>query len=294
VAEDPLRELRAIRFAAACRLEFEPALAQALPAAAPLLAGLSAERAGAELTAMFTGAGRGRALRLLIETGAAAAVLPEAIRMTGVPQPAQFHPEGDVLTHVCLVLAQVPAGDPVLAWSAVLHDIGKPATFERAEDRIRFSRHDVVSADLAAQILRRLRIGRETRERVVAICRDHIRIASLPQMAPPRAERWMRDPGFAAHLEFHRADCTASHGLLDIHAWARRALDELPPLPPPPLCTGRDVLALGVPAGPVVGRVLAELDEAVATGEIQDRDAALSRLRLLVERIVKTSGPDGR
>lgn len=285
--EDPLRILRAIRFAASCHLELNDELPDAIAQTAPLLTHLSAERIAGELDRMFRGIGRGRALGLLVRSGVASYVLPELVAMEGIPQPPQFHPEGDVLTHVCLVLAQVPAGDRVLAWSAVLHDIGKPATFERAEDRIRFSRHDVVSADMAEQILRRLRIGKDVRERVVEICRDHIRFASLPEMAAPRRERWLRSAGFAHHLRFHRADCEASHGLLGIHEYASRELETLPPLPPPPLCTGRDVLALGVPPGPRVGTLLAAVDEMVAAGEIPDRDTALSKLRSLVESGVK-------
>lgn len=290
LAEDPLRMLRAVRFAGRCALVPDAALRAAFAARIALLETLSAERVFAELTAAFTKEGRGRALRELIDLGAASMVLPEAVAMIGVPQSPDYHPEGDVLTHVCLVLDQVAAGDPVQAWAAVAHDLGKPPTFERAPDRIRFHGHDHLSAAMAERILRRLRAPRELRETVVEIARDHIRFASLPQMAPRRRERWLRSPRFAAHLAFHRADCLGSHGDLGIWSFAAAALAALPPVAPPPLCTGRDVLALGLPAGPVVGAVLRELNERLDAMEWADRPLALALLEAIVRDRIKARG----
>ena len=109
--------------------------------------------------------------------------------------------------------------------------------------------------------------------------------------AGPRVrERWLRSPRFGAHLEFHRADCAASHGDLRIYQQAKAWLAELPPLPPPPLCTGRDVLALGVEPGPAVGRVLRLLQARLDDCDQPDRELALSMLRTIVEEEVKMDG----
>lgn len=288
--EDVLRLLRAVRFAASRGLALEPATAAGLRSCAPLLGELSVERAYGELTAMFVGRGAGRALRLLIETGLAAVVLPEVVPMRGVPQPPEYHPEGDVLIHVGLVLDALAPRDAVQAWSAVLHDVGKPATYQVAGDRIRFSGHDVVSAQAADDILRRLHAPREVRDVVVEICRDHIKLAGIMQMRQVRRDRWLRSPYFAAHLAFHRADCLGSHGKLDIHLAASAALRDLPPQPPT-LCTGKDVLELGVPAGPAVGEVLRALDGEVEKLDSVDRPVALALLRRIVE---DRYGPDSR
>jgi putative nucleotidyltransferase with HDIG domain len=281
--EDPLRLLRALRFAARLDFELDAATAAAARATAPALASLSAERVFQELTASFTGPRRGRALRAFVELGFAAVLLPELAAMDGVPQPPEYHPEGDVLTHVCLVLDAVPPDDPVQAWSALLHDVGKPPTFRVAEDRIRFDGHDVRSAEMADGILRRLRASSELRELVVDICRQHLRFAALPGMRPAKAERWLRSPTFAQHLVFHRADCLGCHGRLDVAAWAEQALASLGPLKPP-LVTGQDVLDLGVAPGPRVGELLraftAAVDELPAP---PDRDAALVLLRELID-----------
>ncbi|MBX3464113.1 MAG: CCA tRNA nucleotidyltransferase [Planctomycetes bacterium] len=293
-AEDSLRLLRAVRFAARCGFTLEPTTAAAIPATAAGLRHLAAERVFAELSAAFTGPGRGRALRLLVELGLAAVVLPEAAATAGVTQPKEFHPEGDVLTHVALVLDHVPAGDLALAWSAVLHDVGKPPTWRLAEDRIRFDGHDQVSATMADAVLRRLHAPNDLRALVVDVCRQHIRFASLPQMRPRRREAWLRSPHFAVHLAFHRADCLGSHGKLDVHEFARAALLALPPAPAP-LLSGADVLALGVPSGPVVGELLravhAAADEAPTPWTRAD---ALARLGEMVERWRQGAAPRAR
>lgn len=294
LAEDPLRLLRLVRFAAALELRVDPAAEAAARAVARRVRKLSAERVYDELTRAFTGPGRGRALRLFVESGLADELLPEVSAMNGVPQPPEYHPEGDVLTHVCLVLQHCPPGDPVLAWSAVLHDIGKPPTFREAEDRIRFDGHDNLSAEMAEGVLRRLRAPRQLRAQVVDICRQHIRFAALPQMRPVRAERWLRSEGFEQHLAFHRADCMGSHQKLEIYEFARRRLAELPPVCEP-LLSGRDVLELGVAPGPQVGKLLRIVDERLAEDPVPaTRQRALVLLRDVVDSTRQGPGSDAR
>jgi poly(A) polymerase len=277
--QDALRLLRAVRFSARCALQLDPATAAAVRAAAGRLRELSPERVFAELTDAFTSPGRGRALELLVDLGLAEVLLPEVAAMRGVTQPPEYHPEGCVLTHVALVLGHVPAGDPVLAWSAVLHDVGKPPTWRLAEDRIRFDGHDVLSAAMAERILERLHAPTSLREVVVEICRDHIRFAALPGMRPRRAEAWLRSPHFPQHLEFHRADCLGSHGKLDLFHFAGRLLASLPPVSPP-LVVGKDVLDLGVAPGPAVGELLRSVHAAADEAPVpMDRGAALILLR---------------
>lgn len=282
--EDPLRLLRMARFAASADLQLAPDVVLAARATASGLDSLSAERTFEELTKTFCGPGRGRGLGILVETGLAEVVLPEVAAMAGVPQPPECHPEGDVLVHVQLVLDHCPAGDAILAWSAVLHDIGKPPTF-RIVERIRFDGHDTLSAKMAEAVLTRLRAPNSLMTRVVDICLQHIRFAALPQMRPARAERWLRDPDFPLHLAFHRADCLGSHGKLEIHEFAERMLRELPPLRAP-LLHGKDVLALGVAQGPQVGILLAAVQQQIDESSVPtSREQALVLLRDEVSRL---------
>lgn len=290
-AEDPLRLLRMLRFEARFGMRADEAAESAARASADGLATLSAERVYTELTKAFTGPGRGAALRRCVELGFAQRLLPEVAAMEGVPQPPQYHPEGCVLTHVCLVLERLESPTPALAWSAVLHDVGKPPTFRVAEDRIRFDGHDQLSAEMADATLQRLRAPKDVRAAVVAVCRDHIRIASLLQMRPRRREQWLRDPLFPVHLAFHKADCLGSHGDLSIHAAASKLLSELPPQRPV-LVTGADVRALGIAEGPVVGQLLRAVDEALdrvdpVDGSGPTREAALEILAQLAATHVK-------
>ncbi|MFM1872109.1 MAG: hypothetical protein RL398_1531 [Planctomycetota bacterium] len=277
--EDPLRLLRCVRFAAGCGLELDAELRTAVREVAADVATVAAERCLDELTRMFTGPGRGRALRLLVELGLAKHLLPEVAAMDGVTQPPEYHPEGDVLTHVAMVLDHVPEGDPILAWSAVLHDVGKPPTWRLAEDRIRFDGHDRLSERMAEAVLTRLHAPRAWREAICEIIADHIRIAALPQMRPRRREAWLRTPRFPQHLAFHFADCMGSHRDLSIYEYAKAELAALPPLRPLPI-DGRDVLALGVSPGPRVGELLESVADALSEAAMAwDRETALALLR---------------
>ncbi len=91
-------------------------------------------------------------------------VLPEVEKLRGVEQPPEFHPEGDVWVHTMMLLEHLPAGAAAtLAWGMLLHDIGKPATFQprRAGDRIRFNGHVEVGVRIAEAICARLRFSNE-------------------------------------------------------------------------------------------------------------------------------------
>jgi len=140
--EDHLRMLRAVRFAARFGFELEAGTKRAIRSLAAKTAAVSRERVRDELTRMLTEGHARRAFELLDETGLLAEVLPEVARMKGVEQPPQYHPEGDVWVHTLALLGQLEEGcSMALAWGALLHDVGKPPTFRRAPDRIRFDGH---------------------------------------------------------------------------------------------------------------------------------------------------------
>ena len=149
-SEDKLRMLRAVRFAARFGYVIEAATGQAIRSLAEQIHQVSCERIRDELSKMLTEGHAQRAFQLLDETGLLPEVLPEITRMKGVEQPPQFHPEGDVFVHTLLLLAGLPPGCPLtLAWGALLHDVGKPATFRRAPDRIRFDGHVEIGVRIA-------------------------------------------------------------------------------------------------------------------------------------------------
>src|SRR5262245_39221838 len=163
IAEDRLRLLRAVRFAARLGFRIHPATFAAVVATAPRLADIAAERIGDEVVKILTEGAARRGFALLDETGLLDVVLPEVARLRGVAQSPDYHPEGDVWTHTLLLLDQLPAGaSETLALGALLHDVGKALCAARKGDRITFYGHPAVGADIAVAICQRLRRSRET------------------------------------------------------------------------------------------------------------------------------------
>ncbi len=281
-AEDKLRLLRAVRFAANLEYLIEPATFAAIQEMAPQIHVVSAERIRDELIKIFTRPHAGRGLELLDATGLLKEVLPEVAAMKGVEQPPEFHPEGDVFQHTKLMLDALPA-EPgvVLAFAVLLHDVGKPATFERAPDRIRFNEHDRVGAEMAERILRRLRFPNEQIEKIVLCVAEHMRFQFVKEMRPAKLKRILARETFPVELELHRLDCVASHRNLDNYEFLKQKAAELPPevVKPAPLITGHDLLALGLKPGPLVGQILREVEEAQLEERLRSREEALAFAR---------------
>lgn len=277
--EDHLRLLRAVRLAAQLDFEIEETTLAALKALAPLAAQVASERIREELVTLLTGPAPSCGLALLRDTGLLGVVLPEVEAMRGVEQPNEFHPEGDVLTHTFLLFDHLAKPSSALAFGALLHDVGKPATFERGVDRIRFLNHASVGAKMTDDICRRLRFSNEERERIVALVENHMRFRDVRNMRDATLKRFLRLPHFDEHLALHRADCLASHGLLENWEYANRRREEFgeDALRPPRLVTGDDLLKLGYSEGPELGSELRRLEELQLDGQLRTREDALAR-----------------
>lgn len=284
-AEDKLRMMRAVRFAARFGYTIEPTTFDAIRACAPQIHQVSAERLREELTKLLTEGAARRGFELLDLTGLLQQVLPDVARMMGVEQPPQFHPEGDVWVHTCLMLAMLPAGcSPTLAWGVLLHDVGKPPTFVSASatgDRIRFDGHVEVGARIAAEICRGFRFSNEDAEQVVALVANHLRFKDAMQMRTSTLKRFIRLPRFDEHLELHRLDCLSSHGNLDSYNFVRRFIQETPEqqMRPQRLITGDDLKELGLSPGPQFATILRAVEDAQLEGRLTDREEALAWVR---------------
>jgi poly(A) polymerase len=278
--EDALRLLRAPRLAAQCNLSIHPDTHRALALYAEGIRRVSAERIGKEVSLLLTGADPARALTTLSEVGLLDIILPEVAALQGVPQPPEYHPEGDVWTHTLLMLQLSKQRTLALGLGILLHDIGKPVTITHA-DRIRFNGHTTRGEEMTRQIGRRLRLSNRIINRAAALVRDHMRFLDVQQMRPATLKRFLRQPGIEELLELHRLDCLASHAKLDNYEFSRRMLAELKQedLRPPPLLRGRDLLALGYQQGPQLGRMLKELETAQLDGRVTTRAEAESWLQ---------------
>ena len=280
--EDKLRMLRGVRFAARFAFDLEPATAEAIQDLAPTVNQVSRERVREELTRMLTEGQARRALELLDATGLLAQVLPEVAKMKGVEQPPQYHPEGDVWVHTLLLLDGLPAGCPAaLAWAALLHDVGKPATFRIAPDRIRFDGHVEVGVRIAEEICRRLRFPNHETEQILLLIANHMRFSEVRKMKESTLKRFFRLPHFDQHLALHRLDCLSSHGSLDLYDFARQRFETLPQeqVRPPLLLTGKDLIEAGYLPGPQFTQMLAMAEDAQLEGTVQTRDQALAVIR---------------
>ena len=280
--EDQLRLLRAVRFAARFGFGIEPVTFAAIRALAPKIHSVSRERVRDELTKMLTEGNARRAFELLDETGLLAEVLPEVLRMKGVAQPPQFHPEGDVWVHTLLLLEQLPPGCSLaLAWGALLHDGGKPPTFRVAPDRIRFDNHVEVGVAIGAEICHRLRFSNDDTHQILALIQNHMRFADAPQMKNSTLKRFFRLDRFDEHLALHRMDCLAAHGNLDIFDFVRDRYEATPEeaVRPTPLLTGRDLIAAGYSPGPQFHEMLQAIEDAQLEGGIATANEALALVR---------------
>ena len=283
-AEDRLRMLRAVRFATALGFEIEPATWAAVQKHAVSIVEVSAERIRDELLKTLQSPARVRGLDLLDQSGLLQQVLPEMEALKGCEQPPQFHPEGDVWIHTRLMLSLLPeAVSTPLLFAVLLHDIAKPATFSRdpAEGRIRFNGHDKLGAEMAAEILTRLRFPKKDIEAAVECIAQHMAFKDVQQMRVSRLKRFLARPTMQDELLLHRVDCAGSNQDFSNYHFLVRKLEEFSnePLIPPPLLTGRDLLAMGLEAGPLFKEILDSVQSRQLEGSLTGNAEALAWVR---------------
>ncbi len=283
--EDHLRMLRAVRFA--CRLNWpiHGETRSAISELAGRIGAISAERVREELFLILTEGGAPLGIRYLIDTGLAKHVLPEILEMEGVPQPPQYHPEGDVLTHTLIMLGLMNRPNPELAFGVLLHDVGKPSTYE-VLDRIRFNNHVKVGAEMTEVICSRLRMSNDQSDHIRRLVADHHRFSSVGDMRPSTLKRFLRTHRFEDHLELHRLDCLSSQGKLDSYRFAVEARAAMPSetIRPDPLLTGDDLIAMGYDPGPLFKVALREVEDRQLDGSLTSPAEAREIARLVLDR----------
>ena len=289
-AEDALRLVRAARFAGRLRLTIDPATAAAIRELAPTAGEVSGERIGAELRRILQSdatpardAPPSRAFVVMEELGLLTVLLPEVAALRGVPQDKPSG--GDALDHTLAAVDAAPAGQPEVRLAALLHDIGKASTAGGGH----FYRHEIVGADAAAAVLRRLRIPTDASRRIVHAIRQHM-YAYDESWTDAAVRRFVRRVGADALpmlFTLRRADNTASGvalaGEANQLALQQRIDEELRAhgqIEHTALAIDGDDLQreLGIGPGPEVGRLLDELLEAVLDDPTRNDSATLTRL----------------
>ena len=300
--EDSLRMLRAVRFAATLGFAVEPRTLSAIEVDASLARSLSGERVLAELLTLLAAPVPSVGLRLAQETGLLAAIAPELARQQGVPQGKV--PGEDLWDHTCRTVdaAPRPAPDepPLLRLAALLHDVGKPATFADGH----FVGHDAVGASLTEAWLTQLHAPRFLTADTTNLVRHHM-FAYDASWTDAAVRRFIRRCGASAIqdlLDLRAADNVGSglspdvDGLESLRTRCREQLDARVALDLSGLAINGDDLmkALEIQAGPALGQLLDRLLEMVVVDPmLNDRSRLLTLARDLVAADAATSAPDG-
>jgi len=277
--DDPLRMLRAIRFAAELGFELAPDLVPAMREMRSRLAPpvISVERIADELRRMLASERPKLALELLDEAGLLEVILPEIAACKGVAQ-SGYHTH-DVFGHTLLTVAATPA-DLLLRVAALYHDTGKPAT---AKGDGTFIGHEEVGATIAREALGRLRFAQREIDVVVGLVRLHLRpVFYRTEWTDGAVRRLARDAGSPLDrlMALARADIAASayptpEKLDELQARLQAVMTERPSRLAP-LVSGEDVMRMrGIGPGPEVGRIKQRLEELVIDGELPPHRVAV-------------------
>jgi poly(A) polymerase len=276
--EDKLRCLRAIRLAARFQLQIEPDTHAALRAMAGQVKSVSAERIAQELRRMLVHSSRVSAMNLALETGLVAAVLPPLVAMKGLFQGKPAQPEGDLWDHTMRVLDLLPS-DPsfTLAFAALLHDVGKPATKVLYRGRYAFHHHEQVGARIADRLSLSLKLSNAERERITWLVAHHQYLGEARTLRESKLKRILAAPGIEELLAIHQADALASFGQSEDVDYCRRYLESEPsgPINPTPLINGHDLVRHGLQPSPRFAGLLQELRDAQLEGTIRNKREAL-------------------
>jgi poly(A) polymerase len=297
--EDRLRMIRAVRFACRFNYEIENQTAEAIKKLHDKVLSVSAERIKEELEKILTGPNPHTGIKMMDELNLLNEILPEVTAMKGVEQPDNFHPEGDVFTHTLLALSELDAsrrksqllgkstgfhGKWELAMATLLHDIGKPVTFEIA-DRIRFNNHDNVGAKMAEKICERLRMSNAEKERIMWLVKNHLYLRNAQQMRISKLKRLFAHEGYPELAELYRVDSLSSTGNLDDYVFCQEMYEKLQEeeVKPEPLITGHDLIALGLKPGPIFSKILETIKDEHLEEKITTKEQAIKRAKELAD-----------
>ena len=287
--EDALRILRTLRFSATLGFAIEPATCRALTAQRDDLRYVAAERVREELTKLLCGADAARVLLTCPQV--LGVVLPEILPCVGFDQRNRHHCY-DVWEHTAHAVAAVPP-EPVLRWTMLLHDLGKPACFTLDEQGVgHFYGHHRVSARIAGEVCRRLRFDKATAQRICTLVHCHDRAIPLTEKAIRRAMNQLGVEALRQLCAVKRADNLAQHpDYLARQEEIRQGEAMIDTLLAQDACfslrqlavNGHDLAALGL-TGRQIGQTLQTLLETVMDGAVDnERSALLALARAVIE-----------
>lgn len=283
IKEDHLRLLRAIRFANNLAFDYDPETKAVIGELAHLIKDISKERIADEINKMLLNPRRAHSFRELEKFGMLTQLIPEMMREKGVEQPLQYHQEGDVLTHSFKALHDMPQewASIELCWAVLLHDIGKPATFDLRPDRIHFDGHAELSAQIAKKILARLKFPKAKITKIIWLINHHMTVGSIPKMTRLHQVNLFLHPWFEDLLRLLYCD---AHGSIPVDLSLYQKLtalytdfknEKLLEDHFKPMLNGNEIMKItGLKPGPKIQELLHALRAAQIEGKVKTKKEA--------------------
>jgi len=281
--EDRLRIIRCARFLSQFNFSIHKDTYEAMYKIQDPLKGISFERLRDEIEKILMTQRPSVAITVLSELNVLNNIMPELCAMKDVPQPPEFHPEGDVWVHtmLCLDIAakEFNERDNILMWAVLLHDVGKPKTITMPKDnadRIRFNGHDVEGEKMSRQILSRLKLSKKEIDAVCYMVKNHIRLGKADEMRKGRLKLMMAKNVFENELRLCYADIMASHKNLSIYEFLKKEYDEFQKecRLPKAIVDGDFLISLGLTPSPVFNKIIKKAYEAQLEGSFKDAEGA--------------------
>lgn len=279
--EDALRLLRAVRFKTRFGFEIDPETAAAIEARSRLISRVSGERIRDELTLMWQGAHFAQSLEILSKLGLLKWILPEVEALRGLPQIPAWEAQEDVWSHVLRTLdfleKQSPGRSVVLAWAAVLHEIGKPIV-SKQNGGTNYNHHEIEGAKIAEKIALRLKMSRAESDLIKAMVTDHLKFKDVFKMRESTLQRFLMEPHFEELLAFHKADAMASEGNLAFYEFCASRLELMKKSPRSDfhkLIDGNDLIQLGLKPGPEFSEIIRVVEDLGLEKKLTSKEEAL-------------------
>lgn len=279
--EDGLRLIRAVRFSAKLRFQIDGNTFDAIKKLAGHIRKVSMERIQDEFRKILIDQNRVEGIKLLDATGLLKEILPELEEMKGVEQPPEYHPEGDVWTHTLLTLEKLDSFEFDVSLGALLHDVGKPRALVVRAGKMTYYRHEYIGEKMAEDICKRFRVSNKETEVIKYIVKNHLKFKDVLNMRISTLKRFLQEEHFEKLRKVAEADTLAStkdSKFFDfIDEFIKKSTEE--ELRPDPLVRGKDLLRLGLKAGPQFSKILRDVYDKQLENAIKSKEEAISYIK---------------
>jgi poly(A) polymerase len=212
-------------------------------------------------------------------------ILPELNALAGSPQRKDFHPEGDVLTHTIMVMEQLVGEKIELQLAGMFHDMGKPAALVIDDGTPTHKGHEVISAEIADEVMHRMKFSNDETNLVKNLVSDHMRHHVAHRWRKSTMKRFIALPHFEDLITLNKADILSASGDLSDIDFILSKVDEWEPevIKPKPMVSGKDLIMMGLKPGPQFKVLLSAVEEEQLEGNITSRRQALKFLKEMIK-----------